>query len=98
MPECNESFISKKDDDQLNRDRAVLRHCQLLNYIASNGRTDQVLERILEGRGCGLNDVLSRHLPGGNEEIHEQPQDNRCPSRDSNPPPPEYKSRQLPLA
>jgi hypothetical protein len=33
--------------------------------------------------GLGLNEVLSRQLPGGTEENHENPQGSRCPDRSS---------------
>jgi hypothetical protein len=45
-------------------------------------------------KGCGLIEVLLRHLPGG---VKAKPQDNRCPCRDSNREFSEYKSRTLPL-
>jgi hypothetical protein len=35
---------------------------------------DRLIGRHLEGRTRGLIEALSRHLPGGTEEIHENPQ------------------------
>jgi hypothetical protein len=48
----------------------ILRCCQYLNYIASNGE----FVKDPEGSGRGLIDVLSRHFPGGTNENHGNPQ------------------------
>jgi hypothetical protein len=50
----------------------------------------------LEGIGRGLIEVLPRPLIGGTEENHGKPHDIRCPGRDPNWVPLEYKSRALP--
>jgi hypothetical protein len=35
---------------------------------------DDEFERILDGSGSGLNDLLYRYLPVGTEDNHEKPQ------------------------
>jgi hypothetical protein len=42
-------------------------------------------------------EIVSRYFVGGTEEDYEKPQNTRCSGRNSNPAPPRYKSRALPL-
>jgi hypothetical protein len=67
-------------------------HFSIIDHITLNGRMIDELE------GCdyGSVDGLSKHLPGGTEENHENlSQDSWCPARDSNPARPKYESRVL---
>jgi hypothetical protein len=52
----------------------VLRRCQNVECIASNGTVSNELRigKDLEGSGCGLTEVPFGHLPGGTEENHER--------------------------
>jgi hypothetical protein len=54
-------------------------------------------EKDLEGSESSLTDVLSRHVPGENEENHENlGQGSQFPGQDSKQAPPEHESRVLP--
>jgi hypothetical protein len=55
------------------------------------------LRRIWKEVAVAYSSYLSPHLAGETEENHEEPREGLCLARISNPGPPEYKSRVLPL-
>jgi hypothetical protein len=50
------------------------RRCRYVYYMASSGRMvdEWWIGKDLEGGGRGINEVLSRNLPGGTKENHEE--------------------------
>jgi hypothetical protein len=73
----------------------VMKDVQYLDiHIASNGK----MKDEFGWKRSGLIEVLSQNLPGRTEENTKYlSQESRCPGRDENRAPPEYKSEALPF-
>jgi hypothetical protein len=68
----------------------------MLSVSRLHSANDRMTDK-LEGGGHGIINVLSRHLPGGMEEKHENSQNSQYPGQDSNQASPEcYCYRNMP--